>query len=778
MRDWRESIMLQVRSVITPAGVNVDAIEPKVERMRFETDALKITTQGLIAKWIEDDTNVQNRMEGLEEDIAKVLAAVKGINDNIKGWEDKMEKQRQRQEEEKGTREEAPTKTKTKTKAEGETEEDKDGDKTIRPKKVDVRNAKDYWPENFLAEKGGKTFAEFTGEMENYLAMLAPDLEAERFLEWVAKFGDEEIEPDDLRDQVGTIVSERMARGECEDIDEYDAIKVEIDYWMLISKAMGPVLHKVCKKFAASKIKPIPKSDGINTWRMLSKWFSARSDTDSATLLTMILNPNRAANVDDLQSKLDAWDEHVRNYETKFNKADLTDAVRRTAMRAIAPEKVVEQRIIGVKGLNTYDKLRNVLDDYVLDRRDHMTQGCGKEGFQLDAMRAQGNEPEPKRPRKTIEELTEALAEMTESLNSLTTGKGNHDQKGGKGGKGDGGKGGKGQWQGGKGGWSSKGGGKGRGDDAKAAGKGGRGGAQQQQQQGQKGGKGPTRTLICHTCGGQGHPARLCPSQGWLNNLEGGGCDHHDHDDTGVNTGEFDDELVEFSLEWDVGEERHGGAAPARRWERGGNRFAPLGEEQRGEVKKVKVRKQTRAEQTVYAPENFDLSSAGDVNSLELEEAEDEIALCQLSDEAKEKMGWYKVSAVADSGSEAHAIPEHIADWLGITPSAASLANKSFRGAGGESIPAKGKRTTVGRTAEGQTRKIIWEVCPVRRPLLSLTRLAAQGNVVRIGPEKATIANVKTGEIARLHRERGVWMLDLWVKGPTSNTSDFPRQGQ
>lgn len=153
-----------------------------------------------------------------------------------------------------------------------------------------------------------------------------------------------------------------------------------------------------------------------------------------------------------------------------------------------------------------------------------------------------------------------------------------------------------------------------------------------------------------------------------------------------------------------------------------------------------------------------------------------EIFLGQLSpiaDEQKEKMGYVRISAVVDSGAETHALPEDVATWLPLEPSESSKAGKSFRGANGDPIPAKGKRVLVGRTGEGQSKRISWEVCPVKRPLLSVAKMAQAGNIIRISENRASILNIKSGLVTPLRRERNVWMLDLWVK----KDSGFPRPG-
>ena len=118
--------------------------------------------------------------------------------------------------------------------------------------------------------------------------------------------------------------------------------------------------------------------------------------------------------------------------------------------------------------------------------------------------------------------------------------------------------------------------------------------------------------------------------------------------------------------------------------------------------------------------------------------------------------------------------------WIPLKPSSASKSGKIFRGAGGDPIPARGESSVTGRTEERQNRRIVWEVCPVKRPLLSVAKITKAGNQVYLGEGKAFVKNYKTEQITNLRRERNVWMLDLWVKRPadTMDVSSFQRLGR
>ena len=68
---------------------------------------------------------------------------------------------------------------------------------------------------------------------------------------------------------------------------------------------------------------------------------------------------------------------------------------------------------------------------------------------------------------------------------------------------------------------------------------------------------------------------------------------------------------------------------------------------------------------------------------------DNDMILVQVADDRTRK-GMVKISAVVDSGAEANALPEM--QWIPLKPSSASKSGKIFRGAGGDSIPARGRK--------------------------------------------------------------------------------------
>ena len=137
-----------------------------------------------------------------------------------------------------------------------------------------------------------------------------------------------------------------------------------------VSEALGPLLHKVCKGSAGVKLKAVVKTVRFSPWRVLAFWFQARSTNDSMSLLTMIMNPDRAKDFSDMMNKLDRWDALTRDNEMKFEKDDISDKMRQVSLFAMAPEAVVEKRLAGRRDLDNYAKVRCMINDMIRDKRE------------------------------------------------------------------------------------------------------------------------------------------------------------------------------------------------------------------------------------------------------------------------------------------------------------------------------------------------------------------------------------------------------------------------
>lgn len=149
------------------------------------------------------------------------------------------------------------------------------------------REARDFlnMMEDYTGEMGSKSFTEFTGRMETYLHVLAPEAKVKALLTWIGKRSTGSGMETEIDDQTIT----EAAEGDGHNVVGLDGGNG--DLWRLISRAMGPVLHKVCRSHAAIKIRPIAKSNGFEAWEQLAHWFSARSTMDRTAHMALIMSP-------------------------------------------------------------------------------------------------------------------------------------------------------------------------------------------------------------------------------------------------------------------------------------------------------------------------------------------------------------------------------------------------------------------------------------------------------------------------------------------------------
>ena len=87
------------------------------------------------------------------------------------------------------------------------------------------------------------------------------------------------------------------------------------------------------------------------------------------SLLTMIMNPDKAKDLNDMMNELDGWDAVIRDYEMKFEKDDISEKMRQAALFAMAPEAVVENRLAGRRDLDNDAKVRCMIDEMIRDKK-------------------------------------------------------------------------------------------------------------------------------------------------------------------------------------------------------------------------------------------------------------------------------------------------------------------------------------------------------------------------------------------------------------------------
>ena len=129
-----------------------------------------------------------------------------------------------------------------------------------------------------------------------------------------------------------------------------------------------------------------------------------------------------------------------------------------------------------------------------------------------------------------------------------------------------------------------------------------------------------------------------------------------------------------------------------------------------------------------------------------------------------------KISAIVDSGAVEHVLPPTYLPRVKMVESPGSKTGKRYLSATGEAIMNLGQKSLFSKTREGQARNITFQVAPVRKPLLSVAKMCEAGNDI-ILTNTPHIKNRATGQITALRREGKTYVLDLWVRHPTSAAS-------
>ena len=251
-----------------------------------------------------------------------------------------------------------------------------------------------------------------------------------------------------------------------------------------------------------------------------------------------------------MMNKLDLWDALIRDYKTKFEKDDISDKMRQAALFAVAPEAVVENSLAGRRENSLDDKCHDQgqerseenLEPRVSDSKHIKTKNIKLSGGgnqsppPVDQSKLREMTSSRKRPAK--EGATPAPSKSSQSLerNAL---KGKSKGKGKKKASSTGGR-----WKGTSLRQNAAGNRQplpqpeeaGRGiEKPKEKGKG----------KGRSGGKAKCKEkgLTCFVCGGVGHPARLCTSEAWVNDLEQAAPKGEDTNEDGCWTEEDDETL-------------------------------------------------------------------------------------------------------------------------------------------------------------------------------------------------------------------------------------------
>ena len=84
-------------------------------------------------------------------------------------------------------------------------------------------------------------------------------------------------------------------------------------------------------------------------------------------------------------------------------------------------------------------------------------------------------------------------------------------------------------------------------------------------------------------------------------------------------------------------------------------------------------------------------------------------------------------------------------------------------------------------SGDGVWAKWIFQVAAINKPLVSVSKLVESGHRVIFDDEGSFIQNKKSGDIIKMRKERGVFVLDAYIaknKGPVKSTDSlFTRRG-
>ena len=125
---------------------------------------------------------------------------------------------------------------------------------------------------------------------------------------------------------------------------------------------------------------------------------------------------------------------------------------------------------------------------------------------------------------------------------------------------------------------------------------------------------------------------------------------------------------------------------------------------------------------------------------------------------------WTRISAVMDSGACAPVAPPDMLPEFPILPNAASRAGVSFSAANGDPIKRHGEQRVEVVTDNGVPTEILFQLCDVTRPLVSISHICDKGNRVIYGRSGGIILNLETGAEVPFYRHGAVYSVGLWVR--------------
>ena len=125
---------------------------------------------------------------------------------------------------------------------------------------------------------------------------------------------------------------------------------------------------------------------------------------------------------------------------------------------------------------------------------------------------------------------------------------------------------------------------------------------------------------------------------------------------------------------------------------------------------------------------------------------------------------WTRHEAAVDSGEADNVSPLDMFPQFELKPSRLSMQGKGYISATKHKVPNVGERAVEFKTEEGKSKKIKFQEADVGKILVSVDKLAECGNSVHLTKKNPHIINEKSGEVTKLRRKRGQFILDMWVR--------------
>ena len=133
-----------------------------------------------------------------------------------------------------------------------------------------------------------------------------------------------------------------------------------------------------------------------------------------------------------------------------------------------------------------------------------------------------------------------------------------------------------------------------------------------------------------------------------------------------------------------------------------------------------------------------------------------------------------EIEVAVDSGATETVMAEDTLNGIvDITEGPACRRGVTYEVANGVEIPNLGERKFLGFTEEGGQRGITAQVCAVNKTLMSVSKVAAHGNIVVYDDEGSYIEDNVTGERTWMRQVGGMHMLKMWVSRKTTKEAGF-----